>query len=464
MRKYTFFVLLFFIFAHHVFSQNFTNTLSNGSLKVAENKHFLVHENGKPFFWLGDTAWELFHRLNREQADYYLKRRAEQGYTVIQAVALAEFDGLHTPNANGDLPLNYDDPTQPNERYFQHVDYIIDKAAENGLFIAFLPTWGDKIFKNMWGKGPEVFTPENAKTYGKWLANRYKNKKNLIWVLGGDRNPREGTNDVQIWRALASGIIEGIGNADQALISYHPQPNQLGSGEWFHNDNWLDFNMFQNGHCRDQPIYDKISASYNRIPAKPVLDAEPIYEDHPVCFNAKEFGTSSPYDVRKYAYLDVFAGAFGHTYGCHDIWQMYSPYREAVNGPHIYWQEALELPGANQMKFVRKLIESRPILDRIPDQSLIVENNLHAAERIQATRGNDYAFIYLAEGRPFTVNLGKITGSKISALWYNPRNGESKEAGAFDNRGQQKFTPPSTGYGQDWILILDDESRKYAKP
>ncbi len=148
-------------------------------------------------------------------------------------------------------------------------------------------------------------------------------------------------------------------------------------------------------------VFDKIQASYKKTPVKPVLDGEPLYEDHPVCFNPKELGYSNAYDVRKYAYLDVFAGAFGHTYGCHDIWQFYSPYREAVNGPRVYWQEAMELPGALQMKFLRQLIESRPVVDRVPDQSLVVENDLSTSERIQATRGNDYALIYTAAGRAY---------------------------------------------------------------
>ncbi|MFN8356782.1 MAG: glycoside hydrolase family 140 protein [Spirosomataceae bacterium] len=433
-------------------------------LRVHSNGRYLTLADGKPFLWLGDTAWELFHRLNREQADFYLKHRAEQGFTVIQAVALAEFDGLHVPNPYDQLPLLNDDPTKPNEAYFQHVDYIIDRAAEYGLMIAFLPTWGDKVFKNTWGKGPEIFTPQNAKSYGKWLATRYKNKKNLIWVLGGDRNPRDGSTDVQIWREMAAGIIEGVGGDEHALLSFHPQPNQEGSGQWFHQDNWLDFNMFQNGHCRDQAHYDKIGAAYQRKPTKPVIDAEPIYEDHPVCFNAKDLGTSNAYDVRKYAYLDLFAGAFGHTYGCHDVWQMYSPYREAVNGPHVYWQEALDLPGAMQMKWVRKLMESRPLLERIPDQSLIQENNLAPAERIQATRGNDYLFVYSAAGKAFTVNMGKIAGSQLNARWFNPRLGDTKELGVFQNTGVQVFTPPTSGYGQDWVLILDDKQRNYPNP
>src|SRR5688572_31897531 len=68
-------------------------------LQVSENARFLTTGDGSPFFYLGDTAWELLHRLTREEAESYLKRRAEQGYTVIQTVVLAEFSGLEIPNA-----------------------------------------------------------------------------------------------------------------------------------------------------------------------------------------------------------------------------------------------------------------------------------------------------------------------------------------------------------------------------
>ncbi len=442
----------------------FINLISQGqSFSISANKRYILKE-GKPFFWMGDTAWELFHRLDREEAEFYLKKRAAQGYTVIQAVALAEFDGLREKNAYGEVPLINEDPTNPNEAYFKHVDYIVDKANEVGINIGFLPTWGDKLNKMQWGKGPEVFNVSNAKIYGKWLGERYKNKKNIIWILGGDRIPRNDSKDVEVWRAMAAGIEEGVGGKANALITYHPQPNKEGSSEWFHADEWFDFNMFQTGHCRDNNVYDKIKGSYDRNLTKPVIDGEPIYEDHPVCFNANDLGISNAYDVRKSAYLNLFAGAFGHTYGCHDIWQMYSPKRDAVNNPHIFWQQALDLPGANQMKYVKRLMESRPILDRVPDQSLIVENNLSAYERIQATRGIDYAFVYTAFGKPFTVNMGKIAGNQVFGYWYSPKNGEVKEVGNFENKGTKLFTPPSTGYGQDWVLVLDDMSKKYPKP
>jgi hypothetical protein len=464
VKKYIALILICLIF-NKITAQTFPNTVLNGRLKVSDNKRFLVHENGKPFYWLGDTAWELFHRLNREEAEKYLKTRAEQGYTVIQAVALAELQGLKDPNPYWELPLKDLDPTKPNEAYFQHVDWIIDKAAELGLYIALLPTWGDKLFKNSWGDGPEIFNPENARAYGKWIGNRYKDRKNVIWVLMGDRNPRH-DNDVAVWRAMAAGITEGVGGADKALLTAHPQPNDLqdgGAGKWFQNDDWFDFNMFQTGHCRENNVYDRIQVAYNRTPTKPTIDGESIYEDHPVCFNAHDLGKSNAYDTRVFAYLDVFAGAFGNTYGCHDVWQMYAPNRKSINGATIPWYDAINLPGAKQMLFVRKLMESRPMLDRVPDQTLVTDP-LSNFDRIQATRGNDYAFIYTTKGKTIEVNMGKISGVQVIASWYNPRNGETKEIGKFENKGKQKFKPTTEGYGQDWVLILDDASKNYAKP
>jgi hypothetical protein len=103
----------------------------------------------------------LFHRLNRAEAEKYLETRRQQGFNVIQAVILAEMDGLHTPNANGHLPLLGDDPTRPNEFYFRYDDEIIRLAADKGLYIGLLPTWGDKVHGGGWGVGPMIFNAEN---------------------------------------------------------------------------------------------------------------------------------------------------------------------------------------------------------------------------------------------------------------------------------------------------------------
>lgn len=155
----------------------------SAQLKVSDNHRYIIQADGTPFFWMGDTAWELFHRLTKEETDLYFKTRAAQGFNVIQAVALAEMDGLHTPNAYGEIPLENDDPLRPREAFFQHIDYVIDLAAQYHLYIGFLPTWGDKLNKSTWGMGPEIFNAANAYEYGKWLGLRYKNKKILSGYL-----------------------------------------------------------------------------------------------------------------------------------------------------------------------------------------------------------------------------------------------------------------------------------------
>ena len=150
-----------------------------------------MYENGDPFFWMADTAWELLHRCDREEVDMYLNKRKEQGFNVIQTVALAELNGLRDPNAYGHLPLINENVDQPNPEYFEHVDYVLEKAQSLDMYIALLPTWGDKLFKNSWGVGPEILNEENAYHYGKWLGERYRSQENIIWIIGGDRNPRE---------------------------------------------------------------------------------------------------------------------------------------------------------------------------------------------------------------------------------------------------------------------------------
>lgn len=442
--------------------------LKHGKLKVSDNKRFLQFADGTPFFYLGDTGWELFHRLNKAETEKYLENRRSKGYTVIQAVALAELDGLNTPNAEGNKPLIDNDPLKPNEAYFAHVDWVIKKAAEKGIFIGLLPTWGDKWNKK-WGTGPVIFTPENAEAFGKFLAERYLNYPNIIWILGGDR-PIEEEIHSQIIRAMAKGIKQTDGGAH--LISFHPQGGQ-GSAQYFHNDEWLDFNMRQNGHSMSYTErYHQTLEDYNLEPVKPVIDAEPIYEDHPINFKPDENGHSVGADVRRPLYWDLFSGACGHTYGHHSVWQMWAPDRQPINRPLMPWYEAIDQPGARQMMYGRLLMESRPFFTRVPDNSIIVPEAVTSSVpgvgsyRFVATRDQDgtYAMIYAPVGRKFSVRMDVIKGKDVVAWWYNPRNGSAVKAGNFPNSGTRSFISPDAGESLDWILVLDDASKKYPAP
>lgn len=446
-------------------------------LRVSDNRRFLVTTNGVPLFYLADTAWELFHRLDRKQASEYLDLRASQGFTVIQAVALAELNGLTDPNPYGDLPLIDRDPMRPalspganpgsadEYDYWDHVDYIIDQANQRGLYVGLLPTWGRWV-PNPRGKDETVFSEANALVYGEFLGKRY-GRKGIIWILGGDRSA---AGAEPIWRALARGIAVGVnGKEDYSnlIMSYHPGGGYT-SSTWFHNDPWLTVNMQQTGHgpADQTPApWEKVAADYARTPVKPVMDAEPLYEDHPIKFReSPKYGYSFDAHVRQRAYWEVFSGSFGHTYGDHSVWQMYAPGRRPVSGPLFFWYEAIHRPGAAQMQHVRRLIESRPFLSRVPDQGLVTDE-LTGWEHIAATRGDGYAFIYSGQGRPFTVNLGRISGEQVKAYWYNPRNGSVTPIGVFENRGSREFTCPSLGgLGSDWVLVLDDASRNFPPP
>lgn len=435
-------------------------------LKVSDDHRFLVIESGAPFFYLGDTAWELFHRLDREQATAYLEDRAEKGFTVVQAVVLAELDGLNDPNPYGQKPLVENDPTKPNEAYFEHVDFIVAKANELGLLVGMLPTWGDKWHDTRDGQ-PPIFNLKNAELYGEFLGKRYKDA-GLIWILGGDRVV-ENDDQKAIIRAMAGGLREGDGGSH--LITFHPRGGES-SATWFHDEEWLDFNMNQNGHVVEYDRYANTRRVYDRTPVKPVIDGEPLYEDHPISFNAKERGHSTAFDVRRALYWDLFAGAFGHTYGHHSVWQMYAPGRNPINGPLMPWDAAIEQPGAAQMQHGRRLIESRPFLTRIPDDSLIVPEDVATSvpgagdRRFAATRDEQgrFAMIYVPIGRRFTVDLDRLAGDDTRAWWYDPRTGDVAQIGVLPSSGKHEFEPPTLGEATDWVLVLDDASEDFPPP
>ena len=432
---------------------------SHGYLEVSANRRFLQFEDGTPFFWLGDTAWELFHRLSKTEAEEYLENRREKGFTVIQAVILAELDGLHTPNAEGQLPLIDDDPRMINETYFEHVDWVIRKAEEKGVFIGLLPTWGDKVDRQ-WGVGPVIFNPENARQYGEILGKRYRNFRNIIWINGGDR--QGGGKNFEVWNALA----EGIKMHDQNhLMTFHPIGGNS-SSRWFHGQEWLDFNMMQTGHGeRSYAAYIKLlRPDYAREPVKPTFDGEPRYEDHPHSWMPEVLGWFDDADVRQAAYWNLFTGGFGHTYGCHAIWQMLAPGREPVGYARNSWRADLDLPGAWDMIHVRRLMESRPMLERIPFQQMIKNAYVPETDYIVATRGKSYVMVYVPTGWGATLDLDLCGWEKSRGWWYNCRTGETSDLGEVETSGVRTFTPPSGGRGNDWVLILDHAAAPFGVP
>lgn len=430
-------------------------------LKVTNDGHYLQYADGTPFFWLGDTGWDIFVKLNLDQIKKYLDNRAAKGFNVIQAVALAEH-GFLSPNAYNQTALKDADTEQPNEQYFKLIDSTIEMAADRHMFIALLPTWGDKVTK-MWGEGPEIFDSLNAYKFGNWIGNRYKNNWNIVWVIGGDRPAFSDKSDWRaIWRAMARGIRKGTDG--KALITYHPSGEKSSAQFWSNQDDVLDFNILQSGHgALDVPVWKMIGEDYNIKPAKPALDSEPNYEDIPITWNPKK-GYFRAYDVRKQIYRSVFSGACGVTYGNNPMFFFYRPGDKNIGDAERYWDEALDRPGAFQAGYLKKLILSRQPLNRIPDQSLILSGQgKDNANYITAFRGTDnsYVMVYMPVGKEIQVNTKSIKSKRIRISWFDPRTGKTDKSFIIKKSEAQSFIPPTQGIGMDWVLILDDAKKGY---
>jgi hypothetical protein len=390
----------------------------------------------------------MFTRLSKADVIRYLDNRQQLGFNVISAVILTQYSFAVPSVEGGNLALIDNDPLKPNEAYFEYVDWVIEQAASRGMYMALVATWGDKV--NQKGDiGPVIFTPENAYPYGLFLGQRYRDASNVIWVLGGDRNP-ENETELKLWEEMGRGIEEGAGTT--AMITYHPR-GQRSSSQFFQPDTLVDFNMVQSGHnLRDTPTWELVGGGYLLKPIKPILDVEFNYEGGAVARN-RDNGFFDDYDVRKQAYRSVFAGGAGITYGHQSIWQFYAP---------------LNAAGATQMQHLAKLMLARPYFDRIPDQKLLLtiqnaETAGNAAHPV-ATRAADgsYAFVYVPTNQPVEIDFSLLSGTMIRAWWFDPRTGESVEVGTFSKTEPRKLLPP-VSY-QDWVLVLDDAERGFGAP
>lgn len=413
----------------------------NGKLMVSSNNRYLQFENGRPFFWLGDTGWLVPQHLDRSEVEYYFNKCRRAGYNMVQIQVM---DAVPSYNIYGQqsLPYGWDFSKADPEgvySYWDHLDYIIRKAEQNGFYIGMVAIWGSQVQAGN-------INAEQAKAYGKFLAERYKNNPNIIWIIGGDI---QGNIHPEVWDALATSI-KSIDN--KHLMTFHPR-GRYTSAKWWSKASWMDFHTFQSGHRKygqrmgnkDYPIPDSteednwmyVDSTWAYKPIKPVLDDEPSYEDIPKGLHDANEARWQDYDVRRYAYWSVFAGSCGHTYGHNAIMQMLKPgYPTGYgsDGTVKSWYQALEDPGYNQMQYLTDLMLSFPYFERVPDQSIIVGKNGVKYDRLIATRGKDYMLIYNYNSNVMKIDLRKISGKKKLLWWFNPSDGAISFIGTADNK------------------------------
>lgn len=419
--------------------------VNNSKLSISKDGLRIEKSDTTNWFWLGDTGWSLFQELNRADAEYYFSTRASQGFTVIQAVAVMGWNrAWNDVNAYGHSPFIDGHADRPNEKFWQHADWILKKAHEYGLYVALLPAWG-----SYWGD-------EGTIEYAQWITNRYKDYSNIIWVNGGDRNVGED-------KELFNQIGRVFSTDEDALTTFHPRGDDV-SSKHFHQEKWMDFNMQQSGHGkRDIRADIQVDEDLAKTPTKPTLNGEPNYEDHCINWNKDcSEGTFNAHDVRQLAYWTVFAGATGYTYGHVHVWDFY----HGGNKEDGYsdWKIAVKDSGAVHMGYLVNLMMSRPHKGRVPAQYIFTDEAPDGVKQ-RAIMGDKYAFIYTSQGQNMYVNLDSLPWKHKKAWWLNPRDGKATPIKNLPRSGKYTFDPPGNpGNDNDWILVIDDESKDYTKP
>jgi len=423
-------------------------------LKISGNNRYLAAD-GKPFFWLGDTGWMMLEKLNRSETEKYLEVRKSQGFNVVQVMLLHTLSAVTKDGDSALIRKNVATPnlTRSGHGYWENLDFVLNIAAQKGIYLALVPVWGPTVRTGQ-------VSQKQAAVYASFLADRYKDKPNIIWMNGGDVR---GDDSMQVWNTIGNTLKRLDPNH---LITFHPF-GRTQSSIWFHNESWLDINMCQSGHrsyAQDTAQSDLrygednwryIMADYDKKPIKPTLDGEPSYEGMPHGLHDTLQPRWTDDDIRRYAWWSVFSGACGFTYGNNSVMQMHKTGEKTGSyGARESWEKAINAPGAGQMIHLKNLMMEYHFENLVPDQSILSDPG-NRYNHLAALKGNDYLLVYSWNGRKIALNQDRLTGKQYSVNWYSPKNGLFLQAGQVKKGEKFAFDPPGTvKNGNDWVLIL----------
>jgi hypothetical protein len=395
-------------------------------IQVSANGRYFLDDKRKPFFWLGDTQWELFRCFSFADAHAVLERRQSQGFTAIQIMITGVGEGTE-PNVAGDTPWVANDPASPNEAYFANVDRVVQAASDCGLIL---------ILGVYHKRQRERITTANARAYARWIAGRYRDVPHVVWTSYPEAKPEY----VPVLRELAAGLQEG--DASAHLITVHPDPSPA-SSSFIHDEPWLAFNQMQPWH-RYELIYPMMIADYKRTPPKPVVMAEGGYEG----FHHGQH--QGPLLMRQQAYWSYLAGGW-HSYGHNDNWA--SP---------ATWRSWIDAPGALHLGICRKVLTSlRHWWTLVPDQSLFAarEGGGVTLNVAACSPSVGWVLVYLSTNTTVVLKMDALPrGRSVRASWIDLTTGERTAVGTYPTTGMREFAPPR---GWEDALLLLEPLRRY---
>ena len=410
-------------------------------LTVSPDRRRLLDPTGHPVLLQGDAAWSLIANTTIEGATRYLDERRALGFNTIMVSVIEYLFSADPPrNLAGDEPfLTPGDFTTPNPAYMDHVERVLELIAERGFLVLLAPAylgypnphypgfgnrsegWYDEVVAN---------GVDGNRRWGEYLGRRFGHFDNIMWMLGGDRNPGQALESLS---ALAHGL-RSTGITTPFTAHVHPEDSPI---EAFVGAGWLDVNPTYTYGI----VHRKLIDDWNRDPAWPFFLIESTYEcEH----------DASELQIRRQAYWSVLCGGNGHLMGNKPMWLF-------GDG----WEAQLRSPGSIAMARWGDFFRAMPWSELVPDEShafatagLGEARGLDRVTAAVSTLG-DLAVAYLPVRRPLTVDAGRLNGPRLGVAWFEPATGRRVAGVEVGSRGSVTFEPPFDG---DSVLTVTSRS------
>lgn len=430
---------------------------AHGAIRVSDNRRYLTHADGTPFFWLADTAWNGALKSDPKSWGTYLKDRVDKGFSVIQFV-MTQWVGA-AGNADARAAFYGKERIAIDPVFFQWMDERVDLMNDHGLVAAPVLIWTVGRRDPAATLSPGILLPDDQIIIlARYMVARY-GAYQVIWTLGGDGDYRG--EKAERWKKMGRAVF---GDDPPRPATMHPG-GRIWVADEFRNEPWFSFIGYQSSHSSNERTLRWItggppSQDWRTEPHYPIINMEPNYEAH------NDHARQRPFDahaVRRAAYWSLLVSPpAGITYGGHGIWSWELKPEVPMNhrgvGMAAPWYEAMKLPGATHMKYLRNLFASFEWWRLRPAQDLLVEQpGLKAPHQFVAVaklEDGDWALAYLPVGGSVTLRTDWI-GRPALARWFNPRTGSwSSESSVTEPT--QTLTAPDD---KDWVVWVGSKTQ-----
>ena len=424
---------------------------NHGPVRLSENRRYLVWDDGAPFFWLADTAWNGVLRADEADWTRYLETRREQDFTAVQFVSTQWRGGREV--LEGARAFEGTDHIRLNPGFFQALDDKVAAINDHGLVAAPVALW------TLTESDPgQILTEVDAVRLVKYLVARW-GAYHVVWLLGGDGRYQDEAVAAR-WRRIGNAVFNDPQvDRHERLVTMHPC-GQSWVGPLFRGEAWFDFIGYQSGHGSSEKhlrwlVFGPPATEWDNDPPLPVINLEPNYEMHPSYHIDRKFTDK---EVRRAAYWSLLVSPpAGVTFGVNPIWVWPDEPEVPENHENIgevdLWEAGLETPGTQSMTHLKQFFASLPWWRLRPAPELVVDQPGADDPRcfVAAAMSDDgnVAVIYVPKGERVTLNAEAL-GSLSVGCWFNPRTGAWSDTCVLPSDDLPLETPDDG----DWVLSI----------